>query len=456
MHSSPIETSDRASLEYKLPVGIVSVATFAYSSVSVGHAGVGASSKLTFKLDHSMKAGQQLMRTIITILGLALTLVACGDSSKVEKDDPGVAGPASPQGPKSDKGDPGLVVQDAYELGSTRRADDRSSMDVSKALTQANIAHRSLGTPAAYLPGISDRRIPPFLPLGHVANTIAIGCQEGDQRDFPIMRTDRYGFNNDDTVYSFKERILVVGDAYAQGSCVHQYEAAAALLRRSGYPAATVGVGGFGPIFAIATLAEYGERFKPKIVLWFHNQSATIPHLHDSELRSAFLLQYLRDGFTQNLVDRQTEIDAFLQNESWATNYKEEDWDRKLDENLPLVQSLLGSDISSLRTDKELYLIFGRIIQIAKRRVASWSGKMYFVMVPSSVHYQGQSPTHRLPVLQEVRRAGLPIIDIDEAFRASGDPLQFFPHPSRYGFFNPNGYREAVRRIMAKLEADAQ
>src|SRR5262249_19547672 len=152
----------------------------------------------------------------------------------------------------------------------------------------------------------------------------------------------------------------------------------------------------------------------------------------------AFLLQYLNDNFTQNLVERQAEVDTLWKQQSWGSSVEPAEWERKLDENLPAVQSIVGKDISSLRNDENLYRIFGRIMQIAKRRAASWGGQIYAVMIPRRVEYQGDAQLHRLPVLDEIHKLNVPIIDIDRALRATSDPLQFFA--SRYGFFNPKGY----------------
>src|SRR5690349_11863792 len=73
--------------------------------------------------------------------------------------------------------------------------------------------------PAPLLPLIGNGSLPPFLPLGNRSRAFTLGCNEGDQRDYPILHTDRYGFNNDDSVYAYPDRILIVGDSFAHGSC---------------------------------------------------------------------------------------------------------------------------------------------------------------------------------------------------------------------------------------------
>jgi hypothetical protein len=342
---------------------------------------------------------------------------------------------------------------------------------LAQALQDAGFAEVNSIRPAhPLLPLIGLGKLPPFLPmssasnaLSRVPNSVTFGCNEGDQREFPIWRTDRYGYNNDDTVYAYPNRIQIVGDSYAQGSCVHQEETTAGVLRRNGYPAYSTGVGGFGPIFALATIKEYGERQRPKAVVWLHFDGNDISDLSEKELRSAFLLQYLTDGFSQNLMDRQGEIDTFWKSGAWGTPLQEfenspalkAEWEKKLDENLPLVRRLLGDDISSLRDDESLVRIFTRVLALASLRVSAWGGKLYLVLVPNMDDYRsGGVSRYRFPVLNELRRLSIPVIDVDQAVRAVGDPLQFFPVRDDWGHFNAKGYRLMSRQIMVRLDQD--
>jgi hypothetical protein len=347
----------------------------------------------------------------------------------------------------------------------------RNANIIIKGLQDAGFAEVNGIRPAhPLLPLIGLGKIPEFLPLSsvsnalsHVPNSVTFGCNEGDQREFPIWRTDRYGYNNDDSVYAYPNRVLVVGDSYAQGSCVHQEESTAGVLRRNGYPANSTGVGGFGPILTLATIKEYGERQRPKAVAWLYFDGNDITDLRDKELRSTLLLQYLRDDFSQKLMDRQADVDSFWTGGTWAAPLQEfegsaalkAEWDKKLDDNLPLVRSLLGNDVTSLRDDENLVRIFSRVVAIAQRRIASWGGKLYFVLVPNMDDYlSGGISKYRFPVINELNRLNVPIVDVDKAVRAAGDPLQFFPLRNDWGHFNAKGYRLMARQIMVRLDQD--
>ena len=343
---------------------------------------------------------------------------------------------------------------------SPRPPDNRDGNEVAAAIAATGIDISTMYNPAPLLPFIGNGSLPPFLPLGSRSRSFTLGCNEGDQRDYPILHTDRYGFNNDDSIYAYPDRILIVGDSFAHGSCVQQSESVATVLRRAGYPTSTVGDGGNGPILALASLKEYGEQFKPKIVLWFYFDGNDISDLRDKELRSAFLLQYLKDDFSQNLMKRQGEVDAFWNSQAWVAPQREflsrpdlqDAWQAKLDENLPLVRKLLNADLFSLKTDEDDISIFGHVLEIAKRRVAAWGGRIVFVMIPNWDDYNGRIPPWRLRVLEAVRQIGLPIVDPDAAVRSGGDPAQYFPVRGQWGHFNPRGYALVAQQIIEELE----
>ena len=78
----------------------------------------------------------------------------------------------------------------------------RDSNPVYKALVDSGIDTGFMYGAPQLLPLVADGSLPAFLPLSTRANTVTLMCNEGDQREFPIIRTDRYGFNNDDTVHA--------------------------------------------------------------------------------------------------------------------------------------------------------------------------------------------------------------------------------------------------------------
>jgi hypothetical protein len=307
-------------------------------------------------------------------------------------------------------------------------------------------------------------KLAPFMPLSGLANSLVPGCNEGDQRQFPFIRTDRYGFNNEDAAYAWGEgQTLIVGDSFAQGSCVHQDENVAGVMRRNGFPTVSVGVGGFGPILALASLREYGAVLKPKTVLWFYFDGNDIDDLRSKELRSPFVLRYLQPGFTQGLASRQKEVDEFWRGGSYLAAHQlftgnkalEAEWEKQLDANLALVRELVKRDIKSLREDDALMEVFRHVLQAAQSEAAAWGGKIVFVAIPNMDDYHGRIPRYRARALAAARERGMEIVDVDALVRAGGDPLQYFPLRSDWGHFNARGYALIAHEIMRRIGGTA-
>ena len=333
--------------------------------------------------------------------------------------------------------------------------DRRTEEDLRKVLAHYKKNPPRIANVSLLLPMIEAGDLPPFLPLSWPSHAILSGCNEGDQRQYPIFRTDRYGFNNEDWVYLWdREKAMLVGNSFAAGLCVHQEQSVQGVMRRSGLAAFSAGIGGHGPLLSLASLTEYGSALKPRSVFWLYFDGNDLVDLRDRELTSSFLVQYLNDRFTQRLAERQGEVDQF-----WDA-FTQDEWTRlaqiqeqvrsgalvrdrmRADANLATVRRELSlPDLASLTADADVLRVLKAILSAAERRVRSWGGDLYFVMIPNQDDYRGKIPPHRRAVLDAVQQIGLPVIDLDRPLRASGDPLQFYPLRTGWGHFNPEGYR---------------
>ena len=104
--------------------------------------------------------------------------------------------------------------------------------------------------------------------------------------------------------------ILLVGDSFAEGSCVNQEYTIAAKLREKNITAITLGKSGNGPLIELASLVEYGKFLKPKSVFGYFIKN-DIENLM-IEKNSKILKKYLDQDYSQNLINRQKEIDEIL------------------------------------------------------------------------------------------------------------------------------------------------
>ena len=66
-----------------------------------------------------------------------------------------------------------------------------------------------------------------------------------------------------------------------------------------------MGIGGNGPLFEHAILVEYGKALKPAKVFWIYFEGNDLNGDLQGEQINPLLMQYMEDGFTQNLINRQ-------------------------------------------------------------------------------------------------------------------------------------------------------
>src|SRR5262249_55402503 len=135
-------------------------------------------------------------------------------------------------------------------------------------------------------------------------------CNESGS--YVSYESDEHGFNNPRGLWTQGSvKIVALGDSFTHGYCVADDKNFIALVRRVHPGTVNLGMAGDGPLLMLATFREYVRVVKPRVVLWFYfegNDLADLVH----ERTSTILTRYLEDGFSQNLIDRQIEIDKAL------------------------------------------------------------------------------------------------------------------------------------------------
>ena len=314
-------------------------------------------------------------------------------------------------------------------------------------------------------------------PLGTISNITTILSNEAGY--YPIVETDEHGFNNPKGLYIENNvDIVLTGDSFAEGYSVHSNETISAVLRQLDFSAISVGKGGNGSLIELASLKEYAEPLKPKIVLWLYYRG-DLSDL-EQEMQSSILRKYLNeDDYSQNLISRQEEIDGVLKNyvqvewekeEKKLTKQKREKEERRIISLLVLykLRSMINLIPTSIprptptSTSKSTHTpIFRNVLQKSNQMVSGWGGKMYFVHLPSYGRYlRGKEDAinylfrKRDFVMQTATELDIPIIDIHkEVFDPHPDPLSLFPF-RMFGHYNAEGYRLVAEAIGKRLEAD--
>jgi hypothetical protein len=298
-------------------------------------------------------------------------------------------------------------------------------------------------------------------PLGTISNSTIILTNEAGY--YPIIETDEHGFNNPKGLYIKNEvDIILTGDSFTAGHNVHSNETISAVLRQLDFTAISIGKGGNGSLVELATLKEYAEPLKPKIVLWvyFINDFGDL----NREMKSSILKKYLNeDDYSQNLISRQKEIDGVLKNYIQVEREKRREERDRLS-NHPVIKII---KLYNLRIRINLVPkptptptptptpIFRDIFQKSKQMVSDWDGKMYFVYLPDFERYStGNEHINRDFVIQTATELDIPVIDIHkEVFDPHPDPLSLFPFRV-WGHYNAEGYRLVAEAIGKRLQAD--
>ena len=144
-------------------------------------------------------------------------------------------------------------------------------------------------------------------PLSGKSHKLTLGGSETGK--YIIYKSDRYGFNNSDDEWDKKIDITVIGDSNVHSNHLpREYGYAGRLKKLTNKSVINLGIGNNGPLFELATLKEYAKKLKPKIVLWVYCEDNDLPELKN-EIKSKILSQYLNNGFSQNLIEKQNFIE---------------------------------------------------------------------------------------------------------------------------------------------------
>ena len=136
-----------------------------------------------------------------------------------------------------------------------------------------------------------------------MANTLFVSCNEFG--NWKKIQTDKLGLNNKRFIDSFD--ILLMGDSFAEGSCVNQSDEPANLLNQN-YNLKTynIGISGNGPLLSLALAHEIKPMINFNFIIWFifDNDFYDL----NLEIQSNFLNNYLKknyenSGYFQNIEE---------------------------------------------------------------------------------------------------------------------------------------------------------
>ncbi len=133
------------------------------------------------------------------------------------------------------------------------------------------------------------------IPLTPLPNTFYVSCNE--YGEWKKIKTDKFGLNNKNFLRSFD--LLLMGDSFAEGSCVNQeYEPANLLKKKYNLKTYNIGISGNGPLLSLALAHEIKTLTDFNYIVWLiYDNDFYDVHL---ELKSKYLKNYLEKNFNNN------------------------------------------------------------------------------------------------------------------------------------------------------------
>lgn len=311
----------------------------------------------------------------------------------------------------------------------------------------------------------------PTIPLGNHSGVFVVACNEGGQ--YLTYNTDEYGFPNPNGLWKNPQDIAIVGDSNAVGECVPQADSISGQLRAKFPGTVTLGAGGHGPIFTLASIREYLRYSKPKKILWIYSESHT-PQYLDVESHSPFLRRYVDEpDFSQKLIDEQPELDKAIKRyvdsgihqelraHSWPTSVR----DFLVLKNVRTLEFAYRARLHPAKPAELDTALFERTLQEGQQEVRDWGGELILIYWPDAGRYPGianytpalrrRHDEDRSKVLDLASRLGIKVIDLTPVFPdlpaagARENARYFYSFPAHY---TPEGYRTAGNAILSALE----
>lgn len=308
--------------------------------------------------------------------------------------------------------------------------------------------------------GIENKNI---FPLAGISKKLTVHCNESGKMQ--MYQSDRHGFNNPDYVWDDKETLFItIGDSFTHGDCVEQNQSIAGnlqfLTKKSGI---NLGMGGNGPLLNFATFMEYGEKVRPKFLIWNYVESNDLFDLA-SERTSSILMKYL-NGEIQGLVAKQQEIDQYLESylikQMKQSQVKGGTFMKKVF--LERTRSIISNYLSGSKEIGEGYFdsswpLFRDILLTTDEKVRGWGGQLIFVYLPTYGRYVYKDIDQdkfmdKGRLLKSVEEIGIYSIDLHSSlFSLQDNPLQYFPFETN-GHYNHHGYLEISKVIAENINS---
>ncbi len=291
------------------------------------------------------------------------------------------------------------------------------------------------------------------IPLTPMANTLVVSCNEFG--NWKKIKTDKLGLNNERFVDKFD--VLLMGDSFAEGSCVNQSDEPANLLNQN-YNLKTynIGISGNGPLLSLALAHEIKPLTDFHSIIWFIYDN----DFYDLslEIQSNFLKGYLEKNYENSEYFKNIEevskfqkkyIEDNLKSLKRGFSFKESFFELKAI--IPLINNLIPQKNTedTFRFQRKIFQkIFEKLTYIYPEK------KIYIVYLPETTcfKYRSLECSTRFRQLSDTSK-NLIFLNFFEYIRDShSDYKKMYALGQDRAHFSPLGYNKLVKFIFEETK----
>lgn len=304
------------------------------------------------------------------------------------------------------------------------------------------------------------------VPLGGISRRQVVLGNEGGF--WVVYDNDRHGFNNRPGGYDTPVDLALLGDSFTIGAMVERAHNLASLLERPGRRVMNFGRYGIGTFLEWCIFREYVVPLRPRQVLIFVYWDDPLQAWWEE--KCSILSPWRNETGSVGLIGRQEEIDRVL-----------EDFFRDHEGELrPTGRNVLARIAATLTLEecRRLlglippppamapppeeeggYRLFGELVGRMRDQTAAWGGSLavvylppFYRAVPAPDEVRQRLDRVHAAVCRELQARGISLLDLDDFFRSTVDPLALFPF-RRHNHFNAEGYRLIADRVRNWLDS---
>ncbi len=308
-----------------------------------------------------------------------------------------------------------------------------------------------------------------LLPFAGISNQKTIMCNESGK--YELYDSDRFGFNNKDSIWDQNPEIVLIGDSFTHGFCVNNEKNLASNINKySSKKVLNLGYMGSGPLSELGILNEYAKNFENKIFIW--NYFETDIRNLSREKNIELMLKYLNEDFSQNLIKKQKILDKELKNyfqkiiktkEKKKNQFKEflKFYQIRLliSNFLPQKYRIAGPFESKVKKENNKFfdelVILEKILLVVKKKMINNNNKLLFVYLPQYDSVKSNEANILLDktrIFNILKKLDINYLDTyEEVFLKQDDPLSLFPM-ALSGHYTDEAYNLLAEKITQSLK----